>query len=450
MASRARPGGPPRSRRLRSCAVLLFLCIAGPARAAPLPLAELDRLALADEAGVAALEARALAARERAVADAQLPDPVLSVGALNFPVDTFAFDRERMTQLRLGLRQQFPGADTRERRRARGEAVAEGHEASSALRRRQVLRAAREAWLAVLWRLEERALLEAEGPRLRILEETALAGYREGAGSQQDVLRARLERDALEERLLRNGEALDVARAELARWIGEAALGADPVPPVDGSSLDPAPLLALGPEQLRARLAGHPAIRARAARIDEAEATVGLARADYRPAWALEVGYGLRDELSPMGDTPDFLSAIVSVELPLFPDRRQDRRLAAARAERESARAERIDALRELERDWRTLQARHTRLAARRALQAGTIEPRTAQSARAALEAYRADAGDFPEVVRAVLAGLDVRLELVRLEHELRRVAAQLAWLLAPDPERGAANGTDPAPEEDA
>ena len=127
MASRACPGGPSRSRRLRPCAVLLFLCLAGAARAAPLPLAELDRLALADEAGVAALEARALAARERAVADAQLPDPVLSVGALNFPVDTLAFDRERMTQLRLGLRQQFPGGDTLERRRARGEAVAEGH-----------------------------------------------------------------------------------------------------------------------------------------------------------------------------------------------------------------------------------------------------------------------------------------------------------------------------------
>lgn len=67
MASRACPSGPSRSRRLRPCAVLLFLCLAGAARAAPLPLAELDRLALADEAGVAALEARALAARERAV-----------------------------------------------------------------------------------------------------------------------------------------------------------------------------------------------------------------------------------------------------------------------------------------------------------------------------------------------------------------------------------------------
>ncbi|MEE4381576.1 MAG: TolC family protein, partial [Pseudomonadales bacterium] len=442
MASRARSGRPPRSRRLLSSAALAVLCLAGAARGAPLPLAELDRLALADEAGVTALEARARAARERAVADAQLPDPVLSVGALNFPVDTFAFDRERMTQLQLGLRQQFPGGDTLDRRRARGEALAEGHEAASGLRRRQVLRAAREAWLTVLWRREERALLEAEAPRLRILEETALAGYREGAGSQQDVLRARLERDALEERLLRNGEALDVARAELARWIGEAALAAEPVAPPGGSSLDPAPLLALDAEGVRARLAAHPVILARRARIDEAEADVGLARADYRPDWALEVGYGLRDELSPVGDTPDFLSAVVSVELPLFPDRRQDRRLAAARAEHESARAERIDALRELERDWRTLQARHARLEARRRLQAETIEPRTAQSARAALEAYRADAGDFPEVVRAVLAGLDVRLELVRLEHELRRVAAELAWLLAPDPEHGAANGT--------
>jgi outer membrane protein TolC len=420
---------------LRPALLAALLALAGKASlAAPLTVGEVGRLALAGEAGTEALEARARAARDRAVADAQLPDPMVSVGALNLPVDTFSVDQERMTQLRVGLRQAIPASGTLDARRAAGEARARGHDASADLRRRTVLRSAREAWLTLLWRLETRALLESERPRLEALEQTVLAGYREGAGSQQDLLRARLELDALDERLLRNAEAVDVARAELARWIGDAAVAAEPVAPPAGSALAPGAGLGVEADVARERLRAHPALAVRAARIEEAEAGVGLAEADYRPDWGVEVGYGIRDDLTPAGDPPDFLSATVSVELPLFTARRQDRRLAAAQADREAARAERVDALRELERDRAALVARGERLLDRRALQAETIAPRTARTARAALQAYRADAGDFPEVMRAVLAELDVRLTLARLDHDLRRLAADLDYLLGAAP----------------
>lgn len=428
------PGRPPGSGHGRTAYAGAALLLALPLAAAPLDLARLDELALADEMGIQAHEARARAARARAVADGQLPDPVLSVGALNFPVDDFAFDRERMTQLRIGLRQDFPGGDTLTRRREAGEAEARRHDAASALRRRSVLRAARGAWLTLLWRQQERALIEAARPGLEALVETALAGYREGVGSQQDVLRARLEVDALEERLLRNGEALDVARADLARWIGDAALGAEAEPPPAGSALDVGPLLALPRDRVRERLARHPAIRERGARVAEAEAAVGLARAAYGPDWGLEVGYGIRDDLALGGEVPDFLSVAVSIALPVRQGLRQGRRLAAAQAREQAAHAERLDTLRELERDWLALRARHERLATRHRLQRETIAPRTAQTARAALEAYRTDAGDFPEVVRAALESLDVRLAVARLDHELRLVAVELAFLLRAAP----------------
>lgn len=408
-----------------------------PALAEPLSLHELDRLALADEVGTEALEARARAEGERAIADAQLPDPTLSIGALNFPVDTFAFDQERMTQLRIGVRQQFPAAGTLSARRAAGEARAGAGWASADLRRREVLRSAREAWLALLWRQQIRTLLEEERPRLVALESAALAGYREGAGTQQDVLRARLEIDALDERLLRNAEAVDVARADLARWIGDGAARAVPVEPAAGALLSAAWPPGQDSAAVPASLRSHPLVAVRAARVEEARAHIDLAEANYGPDWGLEVGYGIRDELAPAGDTPDFLSAAVTVELPLFAGRRQDRRLAAAQADREAARAEQIDALLDLEREWRGVQARLEGLEARRALQAERIAPQSELTARAALNAYRSNAGDFPEVMRAVLAEIDVRLTLARLDHDLRRAAADLDYLIGVLPAAG-------------
>lgn len=415
----------------RSFAVPLLGLLLGPATLAqPLSLQEVDHLALVEEAGAEALEARARAEAERAIADAQLPDPSLTFGALNFPVDTFAFDQERMTQLRIGVRQRFPATGTLKARRAAGEARAGAGWASAELRRREVLLAARGAWLALLWQLQERALIEAERPRLIALERAALAAYREGEGSQQDVLRARLEIDGLDERLLRNTEAVDTARADLARWIGDAAAEAVPVePPVD-SAVSTHPPALMDAASAQQTLRQHPVLAVRAAGIAQAQARIDLATADYGPDWALEVGYGIRDELSPAGGAPDFLSAAVTVELPLFPARRQDRRLAGAQADREAARAEQRDAFLELERQWRRVRARMDGLRARRALQARTIAPQAELSARAALKAYRSNAGDFPEVMRAVLAELDVRLTIARIDHDLRRAAADLDYLV--------------------
>jgi outer membrane protein TolC len=431
--------------------VPLFLLLPAPVPAAGsdpgasgLDLATAQRLALGDDPGADVFRARARAARERAVADAQLPDPVVSMGALNFPVDSFAFDQERMTQLRLGVRQQFPGGDTLARRRALGEARAGGFDAATELRRREVLRAVRIAWLDLRWLEQERTLLEDTLPLLEDLEETALAGYRQGAGDQQGVLRARLEQDSLRDRLLRNREELERVRAELVRWVGPAAEGARTAGDLMGSGLAGAASF----EQLRERLGAHPLLDMRQAEIEAARAEIGLAEAAYRPDWGIELGYGVRDGLEPMGDTPDFVSAALTFELPLFTADRQDRRRSAAESSFEAARAERLDSLRELTRDLQRTLARLDRLEDRMELFDGSILPRAAQTAEAARRGYRADTTDFPETVRTALAQLDARIERARIVHERASARARLAWLIGDEVAAGPAPATTTTEEQ--
>ena len=81
--------------------------------AAPLSLDQAERLALASDAGLVARRQEAEALREDAVADGQLPDPELTAAAFNFPVDSFDFDQEPITQLRVGIRQRVPGGEER-------------------------------------------------------------------------------------------------------------------------------------------------------------------------------------------------------------------------------------------------------------------------------------------------------------------------------------------------
>lgn len=414
-----RAGAPSRVVRGATLA-LTFWGLAVTASAQLLTLSDAERIALADEPGLQARERTAAALRERAVADGQLPDPELSATALNFPVDGFDFDQEPITQLRFGVRQRIPGGDERSARSAVTESRAGVVDAEALARVRDVRRAVGRAMAALAFRLTERAELEEATTLIADVEQAGLAGYRQGRGAQQDVLRARLEQQVLRDRLRENGAAIDLARADLARWIGPRARDAEPAFELPS----PAPA-----DELE-RLATHPRLQTLRAAETVAERSVALARTDYAPDWSVEVAWGVRDELSLVGDRPDFLSAGVSVELPLFTAQRQDRRLAASEGEREAARARSLDALRALRSELERARAREAELLERLAIHDEDLLPLARENVDAARSGLSGDIVDYAEVVRAALAEIELGIARARLERQLRDARLDLAWLL--------------------
>ena len=93
---------------------LLFVNFAAADQVMPLTLQEAEALALDDEPGQNSLRLRAGALRDESVAGGQLPDPTMRIGIANFPIQSGGFTTEGMTQAQLGIRQVFPGGDTRE------------------------------------------------------------------------------------------------------------------------------------------------------------------------------------------------------------------------------------------------------------------------------------------------------------------------------------------------
>src|SRR5512134_3083654 len=102
MSSRFRYARRSSLRSLQRFIVLLWLCAPAPGIAVevPLTLAEAQRLALVQSPLVGARRSAVEAAREQAVAAAQMADPVLKVGIDNLPVngaDAFSLTRDFMT-----------------------------------------------------------------------------------------------------------------------------------------------------------------------------------------------------------------------------------------------------------------------------------------------------------------------------------------------------------------
>lgn len=396
---------------------------AQPAAATALTLAEAERLALADEPGRQALLEEARALSESAVAAGQLPDPQLQFGAANLPLETGDFRTEAMTHMRLGVRQAFPPAATRRAASEQALAGSRARQAAAAARERMALKAVRNAWLDVY--VEERSLaLVAESHAFFAdLVAVARSQYAVGRRNQQDVLRAELEDSGLDARHIAIEQRQAVAHSRLQRWLGgpARALRLAELP-----RWTPPPAL----PSLREGLPAHPAIAQAQARLEAADAALAKAQAGYAPQWAVDVSYAYRDGGLPDGNPrSDLFSVTATVGLPWFTANRQDRRVAAALADRRGAQASLDDLTRQFIGDLNAEHARWRALTRRVALHEEVILPQADASAAAALDSYRSEAGDFADMMRAYIDDLEVRLDLVALRVALRRSHAELAYL---------------------
>ena len=388
--------------------------------------------ALARDTGGEALQMKAQAARAEAVAARQLPDPRLSLGANNLPVDTFALDQEPMTQLSVGVSQQFPAGDTLALRGDIQELAGSALSAGAELRRLQVVLATRRAWYEALYWQQAAEIYRRDQSLFEQLLTISRSLFSVGKRQQQDVLRAELELSHLRDRLITADERLAAAQAALSRWVGEMALdatlpGAVPRLPAPAALPDDPNLLA---DQLR----DHPRLEQLAREVAQAEKAVALAEQQYRPEWGVDLRYGYRDgEDIDGGSRADFFSAMVSVELPLFTDKRQDQQLAARRAQFAGERARELDTLREHVSEVRAEYRRWQRLIQRRELYEGTVLAQSRAQAEAALKAYQSDAADFDEVMRARLAEQRSQLDYQRLLSDEQQTLARLHYLLGID-----------------
>ena len=93
--------------------VLTGVAISSSIAASILSLEVAEELALVSDPGIHSIESSKLALEEMSVAAGQLPDPLLKMGLVSLPTDTFNLGQEAMTQVQLGLVQKFPRGKSR-------------------------------------------------------------------------------------------------------------------------------------------------------------------------------------------------------------------------------------------------------------------------------------------------------------------------------------------------
>jgi outer membrane protein, heavy metal efflux system len=369
-----------------------------------------------------AQRAKVEGAEAMAVAAGRLPDPELVLGVDNLPVtgeDAWSTSRDFMTMRKIGLMQAFPNTRKRasQRQRASAEiALANSEAQESAL---EVSRDAGFAWVSayvaglILDQLRELR------PEIELQATTARAALSSGRSSTADALAAQAEVGELQDRLLQAEREASMARAELARWIGDDAQ----------RNLGPAPnfdVLPATPEKLLGSLHRHASLVTFDAQRTLAESEIDLAHAEKRSDWSAELAYGDRGSAF-----SDMVSIEVRVGLPLFSRNRQDPLISAKRAELARLEAEREAELRmhaaQINGTLAAWEAAHKRMA----LYLDERLPLARQRSRAALAGLQSGTGDLAAVLASHVAEIGARQSYAELLKELGEAWVFLRFLEA-------------------
>lgn len=314
------------------------LLISGSAAAAqPVSYEDALQLALREQPAVQAGESRIEARRETAAAAATLPDPRLTAGITNFPVTgPVAFDPtgDMMTMFEIGVEQEIPNVGKRHALAGIAQADVNYAQAELVHAEHMARLAAGQAWVALAYAQRRLALADEALEELRELVPVARSAVASGSArpaQSLEVRRALLEIEDTRTMIEADREA---AQARLARYVQTDEPVAEGI----------VPSVELDSEALRATLEHNPGLLVAGAAVEQAQAAIGLARADKRPDFGVSASVGLRDP-----NYGQMISVMGTMTLPLWAGRRQQPRIRAAEAEAVAARSEREDRLRELE-----------------------------------------------------------------------------------------------------
>lgn len=380
--------------------------------------------ALSSNPGLAAMQERYEALTHIAPQVSTLPDPIVSLNAMNFPWDSFDVNQEPMTQVQLGVSQMFPFPGKLGLR----EDIAL-FEAEAALNSVDEMRLNLDMNVTVTWweiyfldRSIETVLRNQD--LFRQFVTIAQTKYEVGNGLQQDVLLAQLELSKLldTEIQLKSMRERRVIRLNVLMDISPDTPAVLPVvmPTFSGA-------VAREPTLYQRALEARPLLKQEEASIEASESRLALAKKDYYPDFMVGVAYGNREEDDFGRSRKDFLSVMLSVNIPLYAGTKQSEAIQQRSRELARNRYSLVDqrnlVLSSISNSVTELNQASDQLY----LFGEGILPQARQTVASMLAGYQVNQVDFLNLVRSQVTLLNYELQYWKAFTEINQSVARLS-----------------------
>ncbi len=383
--------------------------------------------------GLSAKRKMAEALRISSSAKMAWDDPMAEAGLMGIPTDSFRFDQEEMTQKTIGVSQMIPSLSKRvaQTRFASAEAAVADAEAGMAERG---LVAELKKNVYELHYLDQ--ALATITRNQTILDEFIIisnAKYALGKGAQTSVIQAQLERTMLDERKLALSEKKNIVRVKINRLLNRPPDSEFTIPP--GVIAEPS-VPALDRLWEKARKSS-PMARLASAELERARMMVERERGETGLDMSFTAEYAQRDD-APM-QRSDLVSVKAAVTFPLWRAEKQDKYIAAALTETESASDRLEDTLISVRAEMESAMLSANKEAATVRLYKTGILPQATQALGSALAGYQLDKVDFLTLLMSEQALINYELMAEEARMRLRMMIAELEYITGAGVDEGGA-----------
>jgi outer membrane protein TolC len=377
---------------------------------------------------LAAARLSADAAQERVQPAGALPDPVLSLGLMNRPVDDLGRTDVQMTMNVLQLTQAIPWPGSRGFAEESLGYLASADSLDAVELESALVARATAAYYRLAYLDRSIAILETTRDLLRDFREVSEVRYSVGEGLQQDVLQAQVAVARMTADIEVSAQDRVAMAARLNGLMGRPA--SIPVPalelPGPGAELPSVDAL------MDTAAVYRPAFAAARSRAQAAEAAYRQAERDAYPDFVLQLAYGQRPEFV------DLASLMVGVSLPIFSGSKQSREKEERRVLMSVEDARELDLHNETFARLAELRAQAQRARTLNQLYTTSLLPQARASVEAALIAYQVGNVDYMTLLTNQMTVNQFEVEQVRLAAEYQEAVAGIASLTG-------SNGSDPS-----
>lgn len=410
---------------------LLFVCsFAIGAEQAILTLKAATDKAVQDNPDLAQMLSRAKAMAAIPSQEGTLPDPEITFNAMSLPVDSFSTKQEDMTQLGFGISQAipFPGKLALREQAATYEAVAATHNADEL--RQRLLSDVKNLWWLIFYLDRALDIVDNNHKLLQQFVEIARTKYQVGEGLQQDVLLAQLELSKLLDQKITLNAMRRNACAKLNALLDQPANNALRLPAKIDLQL---PELRQESRLYQQAENSRPILEGERQGINAAQSRLELAKKEVLPDFNVDASYGGRANMPDGSRRSDLLSIGVSMNVPIFVDRKQNK----AVDQRSSELMQEKYALQD---QWNSVRTQITesysdyqRAKDQFVLFDTGIIPQARQTVASMLAGYQVNKVDFLNLVRSQITLFEYETQYWKAFTEAHQALAQLAAAVGRD-----------------
>ena len=356
-----------------------------------------------------------------------LPDPEISFNVLNLPADSFDLSQENMTQMQFGVTQKIPFPTKLALREQI--AVDELNVTKENLQeaRLQLVSDVKQQWWSIFYFDRVLTIIDNTQTLLRQFVEVTRTKYEVGEGLQQDVLLAQLELSKMLDKKLKWQGQRQKTVAVLNSLLNQPANKIIILPNTvvaEFKKLLPENQLYQKAQQFRAVLA------ASKQRIQVAKSRLELAEENLYPDFKIAAFYGGRDDTLAGMERAGFFSMKLSVTVPIFANKKQNKAIQQRNAEVRQAHYALQDQWNQVRKYISIAYSDYQRVTQQIILFETGIIPQARQTVASMLLGYQVNQVDFLNLIRSEITLFNYEMQYWFSFVEAHQALAQLHALI--------------------